>query len=76
MVHLLPYHQLCSIYVTYGKLCHAIYNQVLPTQLLPRDVADFPRGEKHPKDVRLPICLDFSQPLESTVMDWCLSMSK
>ena len=44
-IHLVPYHSLCSTCVTYGMPCHAIGHQVLPTQQLPREAEDFPRGE-------------------------------
>ena len=43
------YHLLCSTCMTYGKLCHAIGHQVLPTQPLPKEAEDFPRGNKYPK---------------------------
>ena len=42
---------LCSTCVTYGKSCRAIGHQVLPTQPLPREAEDFPRGERHFKHV-------------------------
>ena len=38
----------------------AIDCQALPTQSLPREAKDFPRGGNYPKDVPLPICLDNS----------------
>ena len=34
-------------------LCHAIGHQVLPTQLLPREAEDFPRGDKYFNHVSL-----------------------
>ena len=42
---------LCSPCVTYRILCHAIGHPVLPTQPLPREAEDFPRGDKHFKHV-------------------------
>ena len=44
---------LCSTCVTYRMLCHAIGHQVLPTQPLPGEAEDFPRGDNHPKHVPL-----------------------
>ena len=46
-----PYPSLCSTCVTYRTPCHAIGHQVLPTQPLPREAEDFPRGDKHFKHV-------------------------
>ena len=43
-----------SICVTFRTLCHAIGHQVLPTQPLPREVEDFPRGDKYFKHVLPP----------------------
>ena len=37
-----PENLLCSACMTYGTLCHVIGQQVLPTQLLPRETEDFP----------------------------------
>ena len=48
---LVTYPSLCSACVTYRTLCHAIGHQVLPTQPLPREVEDFPRGDKYFKHV-------------------------
>ena len=45
------YHSLCSTCVTYRTPCHAIGHQVLPTQPLPREAEDFPRGDKYFKHV-------------------------
>ena len=59
--HLL--YSLCSTYVTYRTPCYAIDHKVLPTQPLPREAEDFPRGGKYPKDVRLPTCLDYLEPV-------------
>ena len=47
------YYLLCSIYVAYGTTCGCIGHQVLPTQLLPREGKDLPRGGKYPKHVPL-----------------------
>ena len=55
------YNSLCSTCVTYGTLFHVIVHQVLPTQPLPRE-ADFPRGDKYPKDVPLPTNLHYLEP--------------
>ena len=49
--------RLCSTCMTYGTSCHTIGHQVLPTQYLPRDVVDFSRGSKYPKDEPLPTFL-------------------
>ena len=38
--------------------CYSIGQQVFPTQLLPREAEDFPRGSKYPKDVPLSTYLD------------------
>ena len=54
---------LCRPYVTYETPCHVIGHQVLPTQPLPRETEDFPRGDKYTKDVPLPTCLDYLQPV-------------
>ena len=48
---LVTYHSLCSTSVTYRTPCHAIGHQVLPTQHLPREAEDFPRGDKYFKHV-------------------------
>ena len=39
--HLVAFTSLCSPCVTYGRLCHTISHQVLPTQPLPREAEDF-----------------------------------
>ena len=44
-------------------LCHAIGHQVLPTQLLPREAEDFPRGGNHSKHVPLLTYLAWLQPI-------------
>ena len=51
---LVTYPSLCSTSVTYRMLCHATGHQVLPTQLLPREAEDFPRGDKYLKHVPPP----------------------
>ena len=56
--------------------CHAIGHQVLSTLPLPKEAEDFPRGGKHPKDVRVPKCLDCLQPIQSNILDWHLNVSK
>ena len=38
---------MCSHYVTYGRLFHAIGYQVLPSQPLAREADNFPRGGKY-----------------------------
>ena len=48
---LVTYPSLCSTCVTYRTPCHAIGHQVLPTQPIPREVEDFPRGDKYFKHV-------------------------
>ena len=50
---LVTYPSLCSTCVTYRMPCHAIGHHVLPTQPLPREVEDFPRGDKYFKHVPL-----------------------
>ena len=59
---LVTYPSLCSACVTYRTLCHAIGHQVLPTQLLPREVEDFPRGDKYFKHVPPPTYLIYFSP--------------
>ena len=60
---MVTYPSLCSPCVTYGTLCHAIGHQVLPTQPLPREAEDFPRGDNHSKHVPLPTYLAWLQPI-------------
>ena len=52
---LVTYPSLCSTCMTYRTPCHG--HQVLPTQPLPREVEDFPRGDKHFKHVPPPTYL-------------------
>ena len=59
---LVTYPSLCSTCVTYRMLCHTIGHQVLPTQPLPREVEDFPRGDKHFKHVPPPTYLIYFSP--------------
>ena len=59
---LVTYPSLCSTCVTYRTLCHVIGHQVLPTQPLPREVEDFPRGDKHFKHVPPPTYLIYFSP--------------
>ena len=59
---LVTYSSLCSTCVTYRMLCHAIGHQVLPTQPLPREVENFPRGGKHFKHVPPPTYLIYFSP--------------
>ena len=59
---LVTYPSLCSTCVTYRTLCHAIGHQVLPTQPLPREVEDFPRGDKYFKHVPPPAYLIYFSP--------------
>ena len=59
---LVTYPSLCSTCVTYRTLCHAIGHQVLPAQPLPREVEDFPRGDKHFKHVPPPTYLIYFSP--------------
>ena len=56
---LVTYPSLCS---TYRTLCHAIGHQVLHTQLLSREVEDFPRGDKYFKHVPPPTHLIYFSP--------------
>ena len=60
---LVTYPSLCSTYATYGTLCHAIGHQVLPTQPLPREAKDFPRGDNHSKHNPLLTYLAWLQPI-------------
>ena len=59
---LVTYPSLCSTCVTYRTLCHAIGHQVFPTQPLPREVEDFPRGDKYFKHVPPPTYLIYFPP--------------
>ena len=49
--------------VTYKTPCQSIGHQVLPTQPLPKQAEDFPRGSKNPKDMPLPTFLGNLQPI-------------
>ena len=60
---LVTYPSLCSVYVTYRTPCHASGHQVLPTQHLPREAEDFPRGGSHSKHVPQPTYLAWLQPI-------------
>ena len=51
--------------MTYGTSCHSIGHEVLPTQPLPKEADDFPRGGNHPKLVPLLTCLAWLQPIYS-----------
>ena len=59
---LVTYPSLCSTCVTYRTLCHALGHQVLPTQSLPREAEDFPRGDKYFKHVPPPTYLIYFTP--------------
>ena len=59
---LVTYPSLCSTCVTYRTLCNAIGHQVLPTQPLPREAEDFPRGDKYFKHVPLLTYLIYFSP--------------
>ena len=59
---LVTYPSLCSTYVTYRTPCHAIGHRVLPTQPLPREVEEFPRGDKYFKHVPSPTYLIYFSP--------------
>ena len=59
---LVTYPSLCSTCVTYRTPCHAIGHQVLPTQPLPREAEDFPRGDKYFKHVPLLTYLIYFSP--------------
>ena len=50
---LVTYPSLWSTCVTYKMPCNSIGHQVFPTQPLPREVQNFPRGERHFKHVLL-----------------------
>ena len=45
--------------VTYGTPCRDIGHKVLPTQPLPREAEEFPRGDKYLKHVPLSIYLAY-----------------
>ena len=65
LIHLpipVTYPSLCSTCVTYRTPCYAIGHQVLPTQPLPREAEDFPRGHKHFKHVPLLTYLIYFSP--------------
>ena len=63
---LVTYPSLCSTCLTYRALCHAIGHQVFPTQPLPREVEDFPRGDKYFKHVPPPTYLIYFSPKRYT----------
>ena len=50
---LVTYPLLCNTCMAYRTSCHSIGHQVPPTQHLPREAEDFPRGGKHSKHVLL-----------------------
>ena len=60
---LVTYPSLCSTCMTYRTPCHSIGHQVVPTQPLPREAEDFPRGGKHSKHVPLLTYLARLQPV-------------
>ena len=60
---LVTYPSLCSTIMTYRTPCHVSGHQVLPTQPLPREAEDFPRGGKHSKHVPLLTYLAWLQPI-------------
>ena len=57
------YSWLCNTCVTYRMPCHTNGHQTLPTQPLPREAEDFPRGDNHFKHVLLPTYVAFLQPI-------------
>ena len=59
---LVTYPSLCSTCVTYRTPCYSIGHQVLPTQPLPREAEDFPRGDKYFKHVHLLTYLIYFSP--------------
>ena len=63
---MVTYPSLCSTCVTYGTPWHAIRHQVLPTQPLPREAEDFPRGDRYFKHVPLLKYLIYLSPKEIT----------
>ena len=54
----------CAATVTYQMPCHCIGHQARPTQPLPREVEDFPRGERYFKHVPLLTCIMYLSPKE------------
>ena len=64
---LVTYPSLCSTCMTYRTLCLCFppnvgSNAMLPTQLLPWEVEDFPRGDKYFKHVPPPTYLIYFSP--------------
>ena len=59
---MVTYSSLCSTCVTYWTLYHTIGYQMLPTQPLPREEEDFPRGGDHSKHMHL-LKLAWLQPV-------------
>ena len=72
---LVTYLSLCSTCITYRTPCHSIGHQMLPTQTLPREAEDFPRGGNHSKHVSLLTYLARLQPSNNHPR-LILSMSK
>ena len=60
---LVTYLSLCSVYVTYITPCHASGHQGLPTQPLPRQAEDFPRGANNSKHMPQLMYLVWLQPI-------------
>ena len=61
---------LCSTCVTYRTPCHAIGHLVLPTQPIPREAEDFPRGDKYFKHVPALTYLIYFSPKEYEAEDF------
>ena len=59
---MVTYPSLCSTCVTYRTPCHAIGHQLLPTQPLPKEAEDFPRGGRYFKHVPPPTYLIYLSP--------------
>ena len=60
--HLVPYQSLCIMFMICRMSCCSIGHQISPSQPLPNEAEDFPRGRKYPKDVPLPTHLDYLSP--------------
>ena len=60
---LVTYPSLWSTCMTYTTSCYAIGHQTFPTQPLPRQVEDFPRGGSHSKHMPLLTCFAWLQPI-------------
>ena len=65
----------CSTCVTFGTSFHSAGHQVLPNPLA-KEAQNFFRDDKYPKDVLLPACLDYLQPVRLIILHCYLSISE